>query len=529
MLSLVVASMDDSVFCYDLWGNCLYTNSAQTISPNYSGEALSKEIYSRWSKTNPNDARHFISWEHSQIVDNTTRYFNTTYQKIFDKKGIYVGCYFTIYDKTKEVEQFNEAHYKMTHDNLTGLYNREYFFECVAERLKAAPNKRYFMICSNIKGFKLFNELFGTQKGDEVLITQAELIKQYADNNSISGRISGDEFALLIDTGIINEKIFVDLVTAMRKRFNNNLYRLHINIGIYEITNPSEPVSTMCDKCKIAIESFSGDYNNIISHYDGQLLEKSLYERKIVSEFDKSLENSEFKLYLQPQYSTHGNILGAEALVRWHHPLRGIIYPGDFIETFEKTGIIYKLDYYMWELAASKLAEWKERGFNHLYISVNISAKDFYYMNVFKEITSIVTKYDIDPKNLKLEITETVLMTESHSMKLIKKLRDFGFLIEIDDFGSGYSSLNMLKDIDVDVIKIDMGFLRDTQNTKEGRSELILDSIITMIKHLGMEVITEGVETKEQVEMLTKMGCDVFQGYYFSKPLSIEDFEKSLD
>lgn len=178
-------------------------------------------------------------------------------------------------------------------------------------------------------------------------------------------------------------------------------------------------------------------------------------------------------------------------------------------------------------MAAKQLAEWKKSGNEDLYISVNISAKDFYYMDIYEELTSIVEKYDINHLKLKLEITETALMTEmQNQLSLLKRLRDYGFLIEIDDFGSGYSSLNMLKNIDVDVVKIDMGFLSNTNSERMERSELILDFIISMIKKLGMEIVTEGVETKEQVDNLTEMGSDIFQGYYFSKPITVEEFEK---
>ena len=244
-----------------------------------------------------------------------------------------------------------------------------------------------------------------------------------------------------------------------------------------------------------------------------------------MGEFDRALEQGEFCMFLQPQIASDGRLLGAEALVRWQHPERGVVFPGDFIGVFEKTGLIYRLDRYMWELAADKLREWKEQGRENLYISVNISAKDFYYIDLYSELTGLTEKYGIAPKNLKLEITETVLMTEMQNQtELLERLRRYGFQIEIDDFGSGYSSLNMLKNIDVDVVKIDMGFLDKTERVERGTS--ILNSIILLIKNLGMGVITEGVETKEQVDSLMGMGCHMFQGYYFDKPMPIEVFEE---
>lgn len=230
-------------------------------------------------------------------------------------------------------------------------------------------------------------------------------------------------------------------------------------------------------------------------------------------------------MYLQPQIGEGGKVIGAEALVRWQHPERGLVFPGDFIGVFEKTGLIYKLDEYMWELAAQKLKEWKDAGEEELHISVNISARDFYYMDIYEKMTSLVEKYGISPARLKLEITETAMMTEmKNQITLLERLRDYGFQIEIDDFGSGYSSLNMLKDITVDIVKIDMGFLRESERSEKGAS--ILNHIISLINQLGMGVITEGVETKEQVESLTKMGCSMFQGYYFAKPMPVDAFEE---
>ena len=204
----------------------------------------------------------------------------------------------------------------------------------------------------------------------------------------------------------------------------------------------------------------------------------------------------------------------------------GLIFPGDFIEVFEKTGLIYRLDRFVWELAVQKLAQWQKDGRDDLYISVNISTKDFYYMDVYETITSLVETYKIIPSTLKLEITETAIMTgTAGELEMIERFRKSGFQVEIDDFGSGYSSFNTLKDMDVDVLKIDMGFLRTTRPERLERSMSIINTIISLTKTLGLSVITEGVETKEQIDELTRMGCGIYQGYYFSKPIPVGQFE----
>ena len=218
-------------------------------------------------------------------------------------------------------------------------------------------------------------------------------------------------------------------------------------------------------------------------------------------------------------------MLGAEALVRWIHPVKGMISPAEFIGVFERNGTITKLDYYMWETACMQLRKWKEQGREDIYISVNISPKDFYFMDVYKAFTELVAKHGISPANLKLEITETAMMSElERQRKLIARLRAAGFVVEMDDFGSCYSSLNMLKDIQVDTLKIDMAFLGKTDN--EDRASKILKMVVELSKQLEIPVITEGVETHDQVEFLRKIGCDMFQGYYFAKPMDVSAFEE---
>lgn len=273
---------------------------------------------------------------------------------------------------------------------------------------------------------------------------------------------------------------------------------------------------------------FKNEYKSNIAYYTERLFESSIEERRIIGEFERAISNNEFEMYLQPQVDSSGNLYGAEALVRWQHPERGLLSPAIFIDVLEKTGFIYKLDRYMWDKAAKKLGEWKKEGKDQYHISVNISTKDFYLVDVYETFVGLVDKYDIDPVNLNIEITETTLMSDfDKNMGIIRLLQNYGFNIEIDDFGSGYSSLNMLKDISADVLKIDMGFLRASENEAKGLD--ILESIITLAGKLGMKVITEGVETKKQLYMLVEMGCDMYQGYYFSKPIPVDEFEKKYN
>ena len=322
--------------------------------------------------------------------------------------------------------------------------------------------------------------------------------------------------------------MILSIFHRMQDYFIDSSFHLHFFTGVYDISDLEEPVSIMCDKANLASETIKNEYKSNIAYYTERLFESSIEERRIIGEFERAISNNEFEMYLQPQVDSSGNLYGAEALVRWQHPERGLLSPAIFIDVLEKTGFIYKLDRYMWDKAAKKLGEWKKEGKDQYHISVNISTKDFYLVDVYETFVGLVDKYDIDPVNLNIEITETTLMSDlDKNMGIIRRLQNYGFNIEIDDFGSGYSSLNMLKDISADVLKIDMGFLRASENEAKGLD--ILESIITLAGKLGMKVITEGVETKKQLYMLAEMGCDMYQGYYFSKPIPVDEFEKKYN
>ena len=414
---------------------------------------------------------------------------------------------------------------KYTHDSLTGLYNQKSFFNKARKLFKKDPNTKRYMITSNIKDFKLINALLGSKIGNALLKKQGALIKTFSNKYDICGHICDDNFAMILPKENYDEKTFINCIKELQLLFNSNNYKIHYYIGVYEIKNPSEDPKSMYYKANIAIDSIKSDYDCIISYFNNSIMEKLLYEKNIIIEFNTALIKKQFCMYLQPQFDSSKNLLGAEALIRWNHPKRGLLFPNSFLNIFENSGLIYKLDKFIWEEACKKLKEWKLIKKDKIYISVNISTKDFYYLDLYYEFTKLVEKYDINPKNLKLEITETVLMSDVDThIKTIEQLREYGFNVEIDDFGSGYSSLNMLKDIYVDSLKIDMLFLRGSHSNK--RNSIILNSIISMSKALDMHVISEGVETQEQLLMLKNMGCDSFQGFYFEKPIPVVDFEE---
>lgn len=419
---------------------------------------------------------------------------------------------------------YAKLEYRLNYDSLTKAYNRYGFYKNAQKLIKEHTDTEYCLILSDIKSFKLINEIYGENIADKILIDEVNIIRQKMKGNSVLGRLNGDIIAMVIPKEYLSEKEFSDMIKLLSDRYSNKNFRLHIYLGVYYIKDVNETIRQMVDKVSLVIMKSKGNMSNYILYYDENSYRNDIFKQQLIGEFETALNENQFCMYLQPQTDKDGNMLGAEALIRWNHPNMGLIMPGAFIECFEDAGLIYRLDNYIWEEAAKQLKIWKDSGYNY-YISVNISAKDFYHIDVYQTFKNLVSKYGIDTDKLHIEITETALSEDKQAAhKTIERLHDEGFIIEIDDFGSGYSSFNFLKDVCADVIKIDRVFLKKSNH--EERGEQILRSIISLSHDIGMDVITEGVENVDQLSMLAKMNCDWFQGYYFSKPIAVGDFEE---
>lgn len=528
-LSLIIKDMNSGIVCFDIHGRCIYCNDIlrELYGIGHDYEEMEKE-YRKWIQSIEENRKDSMKMETSIYQNGKKKYYEIVYKRTYDDKQNQVCDYFIFNDRTEDVVSLEHEKYRASHDTLTGLLNKEQFYIETAKLIKENRDVKYCLVCSNIKDFKFVNELFGIEKGNEILKKQAEYMKNFIGEDSLAARLHADRFAMCMPRIRFDEDLINEAITGIQEAFKNSSFHMHIFVGVYDIHDVEERVSIMCDKANLASETIKNEYKSSVAYYTEHLLEKSIEERKIIGEFDRALDNEEFVMFLQPQVDVSGKPFGSEALVRWQHPDKGLLAPGVFIDVLEKTGFVYRLDRYMWDKAVKQLAEWKKRGINDYHISVNISTKDFYLIDVYETFVGLVEKYDIDPKLLKLEITETALMSDfNKNMVIIKRLQKYGFDIEIDDFGSGYSSLNMLKDISADVLKIDMGFLRASENEVKGQD--ILESIIGLANKLGMRVITEGVEKKTQVDMLYDMGCKMFQGYYFSKPIPVDEFEKKYN
>lgn len=466
--------------------------------------------------------------------EDETRYVNISHRLMKDKKGLSIGSFFNIHDNTDEILLNEKRRWEATHDSLTGIYNRNRFLEKVDDILAAAPDEDYLMIAFDINDFKFINEVYGKDKADSILILISKTIASASPDDAVYCRWSGDVFAVFMKKSNFGteEDVIRRNIRGLETRFRNKMDEQNdtkqpivIHIGVYE-TSDLENIrpAIMIDRCQIAIETIKGDFNNRLVFYDNKIRENRLWEQRITSELDEAIRDGEIVPYIQPQYNADGVLEGGEILARWIHSEHGFLAPFKFIPTFEKNGMIYKLDLCMWENACKILSRWKHEGRDWA-LSVNISPKDFYFLDIYGVIMELVRSYRIDPAKLHLEITESAVIDNAQdNIEVLRKLREAGFIVEMDDFGSGYSSLNMLKEIPLDVLKIDMVFLQETANYD--KSSIILQSIIDMANKLNLSQITEGVETREQLDMLKEMGCKLFQGYYFSKPIPIDEFEK---
>ncbi|MBR5412247.1 MAG: bifunctional diguanylate cyclase/phosphodiesterase [Fibrobacter sp.] len=417
--------------------------------------------------------------------------------------------------------------YNVTHDKLTGLYTKEILFHKIKDTISQNTNKQYWVAYFDIKDFKIVNDIFGNDMGDSVLLKVASWLRENSTMEWVYGRLGGDDFGICLPAGDANLK-------QLERRFaryvisNGSIeHRILMHMGIYKITEPDIDVSLMFDRAQLALTSVKNEYNKHIAFYDDKMRDQVMWDQMISAQIEKAIEEKQVQPYLQPIVDNNGQIIGAEALIRWDHPKEGFLQPETFIPTFEKNGMIADLDKFIWRSACEILSTWTGEKAN-LFISINISPKDFLFMDVFAEINALIEEFNIEPSRLRIEITETVMMTEvENRMAILNRFRESGFIVEMDDFGSGYSSLNQLKDMPLDVLKIDMKFLSSSKNSQ--KAEIILRNVLKLSGDLGLSALTEGVETEDQYNMLSQMGCNLFQGYFFAKPMTVDEFEKVCD
>lgn len=432
--------------------------------------------------------------------------------------------------KTKQIKQERQSLIQENYyDSLTGLYKKNIFFARAEEFLKAEKEKKYCLMAVDIEHFKIFNEWYGQEAGDRFLVKVAGFLnKAQESEKGIAGYVGDDDFVIILPDDRKAIKRLQDDILFFVKQYGGNAGFLPA-YGMFEITDKNLSVSTMYDRASIALESVKGNYAKRVSWYDTAMMQRIEENHMLLSEVQRALTHGEFVFYAQPKCNMMtGKIIGLESLVRWIHPERGLVPPNEFIPLLENSGFIANLDMYVWDKVCSSVRKWLDNGHRAVPISVNVSRVDIYTVDVVDCFCGLVKKYRLDPSLIEIEITESAYAENYNIIKgTVEKLRKSGFTVLMDDFGSGYSSLNMLKDVNVDILKIDMKFL-DMSDESADRGVGILEAIASMARLMGIRVIAEGVETKEQVEFLLDMGCIYAQGYYFYKPMPVEVFEPLL-
>ena len=413
-------------------------------------------------------------------------------------------------------------------DELTGLFTIEYFYRYGEQFDKFHPNTDMDAVCFDVNHFHIVNERFGMAKGDEILkrIT-GSLTDAFPSHDSVICRKTADTFLVYCS----HRDDYKEIVDKFAEVCDDLPTSIKLRVGVYALCDKKLDIRARFDRAKIAADLIRNNYSVSVSSFDEKLMEKELFAEQLVDEFPKALAEKQFQVYFQPKFDIRGDkpvLSSAEALVRWFHPTLGMISPGKFIPLFEEDGLIAQLDEYIWRRTAETIADWKNRLGISVPVSVNLSRAEMYDPALVDTFEKLTTETGITTKDIYLEITESAYVRDSDQIvDRVTELRDHGFFIEMDDFGSGYSSLNMIAELPLDALKLDMMFIRSAFEKQDVDTRMI-SIVIDIADYLGVPVIAEGVETEEQYLTLKKLGCAIIQGYYFSKPVSSEEFEKFL-
>lgn len=523
MLANIVSEMDEAIFLFDLDGKCIWINEpgkemVKVYDGNFNQVLINLKEFIGDIEGIP-ERRHV---DYSIDSDAGVRYYTLEKNSCFENTGKVHGSYLKVRDVTDEKLKIEDEFYAYNHDMLTGLYTKEYLYEKVSDRIAKGDTDNFCIAYIDVRDFKIVNDVFGRSFGDFALCTMAEWIREHAGNTSIYGRMGGDSFGVFLPkSGVKQDELENDLANFVIRRGDKE-YHIVIHMGFCDIEEVDD-VSILFDRAHLAIAAIKDEFKQHLAFYDSSMREKLKYSQVISAQLGTAIRENQIVPYLQPIVDTDGKIVGAEALARWIHPTQGFMNPGSFIPMFEENGLIVDVDKHIWRTACKILGSWKATH-PDIFISVNISPKDFFLTDVLSDIKAFAKEFDINHQNLRIEVTETSMMSNTDGrMKILEDFRKNDFIVEMDDFGSGYSSLNMLKDMPVDVLKIDMKFLGKTEDQE--RANKIVKNVIRLSDDLGILSLTEGVETEEQFEMLKQMGCTLFQGFYFSKPVPLKDFE----
>ena len=425
---------------------------------------------------------------------------------------------------------------KMAEDNvennrteLTHLHNMKSFFYLCGEMIKAEPDQKYSVVIMDIVQFKAVNEFCGRAEGDRLLKFIAECFQWYEDHrkDTYACHVRADIFCLCTQYEDVRE--LENIVSEIKTKIDEFpfTYKVQPSFGI-GISPEREPaVSYLKDCATMAMNSVKGKVYQTYAIFGEKMRRQLMRERQVENDIVGALENGELVLYIQPKVNmSTGRIIGGEALVRWLHPEKGLVPPGEFIPVLEKNGFIINVDEYIWEKVFAYLGKLKEEGRELVPISINVSRLHAYDTQLAENLIRLREKYDIPAEYVPLELTESAFLEDEKGMyQRMENLRSQGFLVSMDDFGTGYSTMNMLKNQTLDEIKIDREFIRDLEKDK---SQIIIRNTIAMLQQLAVHIVIEGVETEEQKNFLLGCGCTDAQGFLFHRPMPVEEFDRLL-
>ncbi len=439
-----------------------------------------------------------------------------------------ISYLFTNINERAEIEQ--NLKFYSEKDTLTALPNMRAFLQSAQVLIEEHPEEEYEIVRMDIERFRIISEMFGIDEGDKLLKFIAVKIQEYLDEEDEVAycRIASDVFAMCIPVHSYSVDTMIQKLQKAVTEYPKN-YEVVLSFGRYYVTKEDReqkvPVSNLVDRAAAAQITIKGNYLQHVAVYDESIRKKEADEAMILSEMNHALENGEFQVYLQPKVNMQtGKIIGSEALVRWQHPGKGLISPAAFVPVFEKNGFIIEIDKYMICNTCAIIRRWIDSGIPVYPVSVNLSRLNLYNKRIIQDIREYVEEYQIPREYISFEITESAFSGDNSYIKILaEKLQKEHFKVLMDDFGSGYSSLNTLKEIPVDVLKIDLKFLPAGENDE--KANLIIKHVVEMAVDLDLMIIVEGVEREEQVEFLTKIGCKIAQGFYYYRPISVQEYE----
>ena len=541
----------DNLFKKD---NSIFDNSIMFLSP--SKEVIKKRLSSNkmgnyWSyRKNQVWLNTFVPINYSdwyvQISLPSTMVSITNLDVLLLLFSVVIIVFYLLYIMLKRVNIiYDNTHQSMMkfafNDDVTGGPNSNKFL-LEARKVFANPandNKNYAMVLMDIAKFKVINEIYGYDTANRILKDVADIIRRNIRTTDLSTRYFAATFAFLVRYNDVSEiSKTVDKILAEIDVYNATMMnefkdvkrglitKLVLLFGVYLVTDKNLSINTMCDRALLAKRTIKANVNQHIAFYDETLRTKLLNDKKIEDEMYSALERNEFVMYLQPKFDMHTlKVVGSEALVRWIHPTKGFIPPCDFIPLFEQNGFILNLDHYVWEQACKTIRKWINWGLTPTPISVNVSRLHLNSDDFIDFLLHLIKKYNIPPQLLELELTESACFEDIEKfLEILNSLKKYGFNIAMDDFGVGYSSLNMLRKIPVDILKLDKEFI--STSTADEKGKVVVKHVLAMAKNLNLTTVSEGIETKDQADFLSVAGCDIAQGFLFARPMPIPDFEK---